>query len=64
MKNGENTKTYSLDELKAVKDHGEDLTIWTKVDSTTQEEFERLITEDSDEAEIEWDWDNAQVAMP
>jgi hypothetical protein len=40
------------------------ISIWTKVDSTTQEEFERLITEDSDEAEIEWDWDNAQVAMP
>ncbi len=64
MKNGENTKTYSLDELKAMKDRGEDLTDWPKVDSTTQEELERQIAEDPDEAGIEWDWDNAQVVMP
>lgn len=60
----EDIRTYTADELRAMKARGEDLTDWDKVDSISEDELERLIAEDPDECDLEPDWSRAVLVMP
>jgi uncharacterized protein (DUF4415 family) len=64
MANDENIKRYTREELRAMRERGEDLTDWAKIDAKTEEEIEAAIASDPDEAGIEWDWDKAALVMP
>lgn len=64
MKKKEDIRTYSVEQIKAMRARGEDLTDWKKVDSIAEQELERLIATDADEAGIEWNWENAKIGFP
>ena len=64
MKKKEDIRTYTSEELAAMRERGEDRTDWKKIDSITDEELERLIADDPDERDIEWDWSTARLVMP
>lgn len=64
MANEENIKRYTLEEIRAMRERGEDQTDWAKVDTMTEEDIEAAIASDPDEAGIEWDWANAKIVMP
>ena len=64
MENEDNIKRYTVEELQAMRRRGEDRTDWAKVDAMTDEEIERLVAEDPDEAGIEWAWEKAQLVLP
>ncbi len=64
MANEENIKRYTVEELRAMRERGEDRTDWAKVDAMTEEMIDAAIASDPDEAGIEWDWDKAKVVMP
>jgi uncharacterized protein (DUF4415 family) len=57
-------KRYTSEELAAMRQRGEDQTDWERVDSITDDEVERLIAEDPDERDIEWDWSSAHLVLP
>ena len=58
MENEADIRTYTSEELAAMREHGEDRTDWMKVDGITGEDLERLIAEDPEERDIEWEWAN------
>jgi uncharacterized protein (DUF4415 family) len=64
MPKDESTKRYTSDELAEMLRRGEDRTDWAKVDSLTDEELERLISEDDDERGFVPDWTSARLVMP
>jgi uncharacterized protein (DUF4415 family) len=64
MMNEENMKSYTVEELQAMRARGESQTDWEKVDAMTEEEIEAAIASDAEEAAIEWDWDCAKLVMP
>jgi uncharacterized protein (DUF4415 family) len=64
VENENKIKQYSAEELQAMRRRGEDRTDWARVDAMTDEELERLVAEDPDEQDVEWDWDKAVVVMP
>jgi uncharacterized protein (DUF4415 family) len=64
MQNGEDIKKYTVEEIRAMRRRGESRTNWQKIDTMTDEEIERLISEDPGEAGIEWAWDQARLALP
>jgi uncharacterized protein (DUF4415 family) len=61
---GKSIKRYTAEELEEKISRGEDRTDWKKVDSLTDEDVERLIAEDPDERDIEWDWASARLVLP
>lgn len=61
MKNETHTVSYSADELKAMRERGEDRTEWARVKNTTEAQLEAAIAADPDEAGIRWDWSRAQI---
>ena len=64
MANDEDIKRYTVEEIRAMRERGEDRTNWAKVDAMSEEEIEAAIASDPDEAGIEWDWDSAKIVMP
>ena len=65
MKRKGSITSYSDEELKAMRERGEGRSDWSKVDSVTDEELERLIAEDSDEAPLPDTWpEGVEVGMP
>jgi len=52
---------YTADELREMRERGEDLTDWERVRSLTDEEIEASIDY---EDEGEFDWDNVIVGIP
>ena len=64
MANDEDIKRYTVEEIRAMRERGEDRTNWAKVDAMSEEEIEAAIASDPDEAGIEWDWDSAKLVMP
>lgn len=63
MTKEENIKSYTAEEIRAMRARGESRTDWAKIDAKTEEEIETAIASDPEEADIEWDWDNAQLVM-
>lgn len=59
-----NIKRYSLEELRTKDRNGESKTDWTRLDTMTEEEIERLANEDDKELGVTWDWDKAQIVLP
>ena len=64
MANDEDIKRYTVEEIRAMRERGEDRTNWAKVDAMSEEEIEAAIASDPDEAGIEWDWDSEKLVMP
>ncbi len=64
MRKGESTRTYTADELKAMRRRGEDRTDWAKVDAMTEVDLERAIAGDEDERDLEPDWTSAELVLP
>jgi uncharacterized protein (DUF4415 family) len=64
MRKGESTRTYTADDLKAMRRSGADRTDWAKVDAMTEADLERAIAEDEDERDLEPDWTRAELVIP
>jgi uncharacterized protein (DUF4415 family) len=62
MKKDVNMKTYSTEELKALR--AKSRTDWRKADALSDEELERRIAEDRDERDLRPDWMRARLVMP
>ncbi|MBF0551407.1 MAG: hypothetical protein HQK60_12830 [Deltaproteobacteria bacterium] len=62
MKKDKNIKSYTTAELKA--NRADSRTDLSKVDATTDEDLERLIAGDEDEAGGHPDWARARLVMP
>jgi uncharacterized protein (DUF4415 family) len=60
----ESIKTYTAEELKAMRRRGEDRTDWAKVDAMTEADLERAIAEDEDERDLDPDWTRAELVIP
>lgn len=59
----ENIKSYTAAELQAMRDRGESLTDWARVDAKTEGELEADIASDPDWAGIAKDWMLSQNAV-
>jgi uncharacterized protein (DUF4415 family) len=64
MRKDDSTRSYTAEELKALRRRGEDRTDWAKVDAMTEADLERAIAEDEDERDLEPDWTRAELVMP
>ena len=64
MRKDVSTRSYTADELKAMRRRGEDRTDWAKVDAMTEADLERAIAEDEDERDLDPDWTRAELVMP
>jgi len=56
MRKGADIRTYTADEIRAMKRRGEDRTDWAKVDAMTEAELDAAIARDPDWADIPRDW--------
>jgi uncharacterized protein (DUF4415 family) len=64
MRKDDSTRSYTAEELKAMRRRGEDRTDWGKVDAMTEADLERAIAEDEDERDLDPDWTRAELVMP
>jgi uncharacterized protein (DUF4415 family) len=64
MTNEENIKSYTVEEIRAMRARGESRTNWAEIEAMTEEEIEAAIASDPEEAGIEWDWDSAKLVIP
>jgi len=64
MRKGECTRTYTADNLKAMRRPGEDRTDWAKVDAMTETDLERASAEGEDERDLKPDWTRAELVIP
>jgi uncharacterized protein (DUF4415 family) len=64
MRKGEDVRTYTADEIRAMRRRGEDRTDWAKVDAMGEAEIERAIAADEDERDLEPDWTRARLVLP
>ncbi len=64
MRKDDSTRSYTAEELKAMRRRGEDRTDWAKVDAMTEADLERAIAEDEDERDLEPDWTRAELVTP
>lgn len=64
MRKDESLKSYTAEELKAMRRRGEDRTDWAKVDAMTEADLERAIAEDEDERDLDPDWTRAELVLP
>ncbi len=53
MRKGESMRSYTAEELEAMRRRGEDRTDWAKVDAMTEADLERAIAEDEDERDLD-----------
>ncbi|MGK7868321.1 BrnA antitoxin family protein [Falsiroseomonas sp. E2-1-a20] len=56
MRKDENIKSYSADELRAMRARGESRSDWARVDAMSEAELERAIAVDPDWKDIPADW--------
>jgi len=63
MRNGADIRTYTAEEIRAMRRRGEDRTGRAKVDAMTEADLERAIAEDEDERDLEPDWTRAQLVL-
>ena len=61
MRRNGNIVSYTSDEVDEMIARGETKTDWTKVNSITEEELQRLIAEDDDEAPLAPGWDDVML---
>jgi uncharacterized protein (DUF4415 family) len=64
MRKDESIRSYTAEELKAMRRRGEDRTDWAKVDAMTEADLEQAIAEDEDERDLEPDWTRAELVLP
>ena len=64
MRKGADIRSYTADEIRAMRRRGEDRTDWARVDATTEADLERAIALDEDERDLEPDWTRAELVMP
>jgi uncharacterized protein (DUF4415 family) len=64
MRKDVSTRSYTAEELKAMRRRGEDRTDWAKVDAMTEADLERAIAEDEDERDLDPDWTRAELVIP
>lgn len=65
MKNERDIRTYSTDELKVMRARREGRSDWSKVDAISDEELNRLIAEDGDEAPLPETWpEGVKAGLP
>ena len=64
MRKGADIRTYTADEIRAMRRRGADRTDWAKVDAMTEADLERAIAEDEDERDLEPDWTRAALVLP
>lgn len=64
MRKGEHIRTFTAEEIRAMRRRGEDRTDWAKVDAMTEAELERAIATDEDERDLEPDWTRAKLVLP
>ena len=62
MKKDKNIKNYTAEELKALRTKSR--TDLAKVDAMTDQELERIITQDKDESSMRPDWTQARLVLP
>jgi uncharacterized protein (DUF4415 family) len=62
MKKDKNIRSYTAAELKAKR--AQSRTDWRQVDAQTDEEVERLVSEDEDERGMQTDWTQATLVLP
>ncbi|MCX7377542.1 MAG: BrnA antitoxin family protein [Alphaproteobacteria bacterium] len=56
MANAGNIKRYTVTEIQAMRDRGEDQTDWHRLDTMTEAELEAAIASDPDWKDIPADW--------
>ena len=64
MKKRNDTVRYTGEQLDAMRQHGESLTDWTKVDVMTEAELEASIAADPDDVREAPDWSQAVLGLP
>jgi uncharacterized protein (DUF4415 family) len=64
MRKKDDTVSYTLDEINAMRRRGEDLTDWERVKAMTEEELEASIAADPDDIHEELDWTKAFKGLP
>jgi uncharacterized protein (DUF4415 family) len=64
MRKKDDTVSYTLDEINAMRRRGEDLTDWDRVKAMTEEELEASIAADPDDIHEELDWSKAIKGLP
>jgi uncharacterized protein (DUF4415 family) len=63
MRKGQSIRSYTAEELKAMRRRGEDRTDWAKIDAMTEADLERAIAEDEDERDLQPDWTRAELVL-
>ena len=64
MRKKDDTVSYTLDEINAMRRQGESLTDWDRVKAMTEEELEASIAADPDDIHEELDWTKAFKGLP
>lgn len=64
MKKKENIKSYTTEELAAMRKRGESCTDWAKIDAITEQDLEASISADEDDIHKKIDWTQAFVGLP
>ena len=64
MRKDESIRSYTAEELEAMRRRGEDRTDWARVDAMTEADLERAIAADEDERDLEPDWTRADLVLP
>jgi uncharacterized protein (DUF4415 family) len=64
MTKKDDIKQYSEAELDALLDREGSETDWAKVDAITEDMLDRLIAEDPEERDLQWDWEAAEANLP
>jgi hypothetical protein len=62
VRKDKNIKSYTAEELRAMR--AQRRTDLRRIDAQTDEELERLISEDEDERGIRADWTQAKLVLP
>ena len=55
---------YTTETLRGMRERGETASDWARSAAMTSEQIEASVAADADEADLEFDWDNASVEMP
>jgi uncharacterized protein (DUF4415 family) len=64
MRKKDDTVSYTLEEINAMRRRGEDLTDWKRVEAMTEAELEASIAADPDDIHEELDWTKAFIGLP
>ncbi|MBM2811223.1 MAG: hypothetical protein HW416_1982 [Chloroflexi bacterium] len=64
MRKDESTRTYTSEDLAAMRAGGKSRTDWKKVDSITDEVLEKITADDEYERGLNPDWTKARLLMP